>query len=87
MRKSVVVYSECFQDGDLSSHHRQSTPQLKALAEHWLNETEIGKWLKEGDREVEIVIANDYATDQIKLHLVSKLTEKEHVEYILRWKN
>lgn len=81
MRKSVVIYSEYAQS------EIRNIPQLKAQAEQWLNESEVGKWLKAAGHEVEIAIANDYATDQTKLHLLSRLTEKEHVEYILRWKN
>lgn len=56
------------------------------LGQRWLNGTEVGQWLRDREMKVEIRLQDsDDSAGSISARFVSRMTEPEHVEYLLRW--
>ena len=87
MRKAVILYTENFPDGSLSDNQDRNDVHIRMMAEWWMKSTGVGQWLTEQGIELEIRLINDVENAHIKLNFIARFTEKEHVEYLLRWKN
>ena len=56
------------------------------LGQRWLNETEVGQWLQDREIKVEIRLKDsDDSAGSVSAMFVGRMTEHEHVEYLLRW--
>lgn len=69
-----------------SDMYYPSDVDVMTLGERWLAETDIGQWTQDQGMKVEIRLKdNDDANGSMSARFVSKMTESQHVEFLLRW--